>query len=117
MIAPRSNFGCHRRAISPRMAKSNPEWVRLPKIGCIRAAGKSERKRTFAIVSRPIAIDNKTIRRVVIFDNHPESLRLILQSGIGATEDNVGRAGLVWIIPGFILIATGVAALLWPFLS
>jgi hypothetical protein len=114
MIAPRSNDGSHRRAISPRMTKSNPEWVRLPKLGFIPAAGKSERKRIFAIVSRPIAIDNKAIRRVVIFDNHPESLRLILQSGIGATADNAGRAKLMWIISGSMLIATGLAALLWP---
>jgi hypothetical protein len=42
---------------------------------------------------------------------------LILQSGIGATADNAGRARLLWIISGFMLIATGLAALLWPLLS
>ena len=119
MIAPRStNDGCHRRAISPRMAKSNPEWVRLPKLGCIPAAGKLERKRIFAIVSRPIptAIEGKTIRRVVIFDNHPDSLRLILQSGTGAIDDNVALRQARLTVTGFILIAMSLAALLWPLL-
>jgi hypothetical protein len=120
MIAPRFNDGSRRGAISPRRRESNPQWVRLPKLGRIPASTNPERKRIFAIVSRPIptAIEGKTIRRVVIFDNHPDTLRLILQSGIGAVDDNValGRARLTSIVGGSILIAVSLAALLWPLL-
>jgi hypothetical protein len=120
MIAPRSNDGSLRGAISPRRKNSHPQWVRIPKLGRIPASTNSEGKRIFAIVSRPIptAIEGKTIRRVVIFDNHPDSLRLISQSGIGAVDDSVAlrQARLTSIVGGSILIAMSLAALLWPLL-
>jgi hypothetical protein len=39
-------------------------------------------KKIFAIVSRPIPVGpaGKTIRRVVIFDNHPATLKLVMKS-------------------------------------
>lgn len=120
MIAPRSSDGSRRGAMSPRRKNSYPQWVRIPKLGHIPASTDSERKRIFAIVSRPIptAIEGKTIRRIVIFDNHPDSFRLILQSGTGAVDDNVAlrQARLTSIVSGSILIAMSLAALLWPLL-
>src|SRR5262245_17522127 len=121
MIAPRSNDGSRRGAIPPRRKNSYPQWVRIQKVGRIPASTNSERKRIFAIVSRPIptAIEGKTIRRIVIFDNHPDSLRLILQSGLDEAADDsaVRRDKLIPFVCGSILIVMSVAALLWAFLS
>jgi hypothetical protein len=107
--------------MSPQTRKSKPQWVRLPKLGRIAAATNSSRKRIFAIVSRPIptAIEGKTIRRVVIFDNHPDSLRLILQVGVDVTADDFAgrRDKLISFVCGSVLIPMCVAALLWAVLS
>jgi hypothetical protein len=81
----------------------------------------SAQKRIFAIVSRPIptAIEGKGIRRVVIFDNHPHSLELILQAGVDVTADNftVWRDKLISFVSGFVLISMCVAALVWALSS
>jgi hypothetical protein len=37
-------------------------------------------KRIFVIASRPVTESEKTIRHIVIFDNHPASLRLLSSS-------------------------------------
>jgi hypothetical protein len=118
MIAPHCNNGSRRREISPGTKKSKPQWVRVPKIGHIPAATNSQRKRIFAIVSRPIptVIESKTMRRVVVFDNHPDSLRLILQAGVDAADDDffaVRRDKLISFVCGSVLVAMCVAALLW----
>jgi hypothetical protein len=79
---------------------------------------RSPRGRIFAIVSRPISIGiaGKTIRRVLIFDNHPESLRLVLQSSVDVSSDDAAsrREKRASIICGSILIAIVIAAMLWP---
>jgi hypothetical protein len=56
------------------------------------------------------------MRRIVIFDNHPDSLRLVLQSGLDPDSDDAAsrREGLTAIICGLILIAMLAAAVLWP---
>jgi hypothetical protein len=73
------------------------------------------------MVSRPIptGIENKTIWRVIIFDNHPDSLLLISQAGLDVTADDfqVRRDKLISIVSGSVLILMCVAALLWAFLS
>jgi hypothetical protein len=78
----------------------------------------SGQKRFFAIVSPPIptSVAGKTIRRIMIFDNHPDSLRLVLKSGLDLEGDAAAsrRERRRSIICGFILIAMVVAALLWP---
>ena len=98
-----------------------PQWVRIPKVGRIPAATNSAQKRIFAIVARPIptAIEGKTIRRIVIFDNHPESLRLILQPSVEVTTDDlaVRRDKLISFFCGSVLIFMCVAGLLWALLS
>ena len=75
------------------------------------------KKRVFAIVSRPIAagLKGKAIRRIVIFDNHRESLRLLLESLVDS-ENNDASAN--WerrasMICGSIVIAIVLAAMLW----
>jgi hypothetical protein len=39
-------------------------------------------KRIFVVASRPVTESEKTIRHIVIFDNHPDSLRLLLKSDL-----------------------------------
>jgi hypothetical protein len=36
-------------------------------------------KRTFAVVSRSVTVRGKTIRHVLIFDDHPASVRLLIE--------------------------------------
>jgi hypothetical protein len=101
--------------------RNKPQWVRVPKTRHIPAATNAARKKIFAIVSRPIptGIENKTIRRVVIFDNHPDSLLLISQAFVDVTADDFGvrRDKLISFVSGSVLILLCVAALLWAFLS
>jgi hypothetical protein len=39
-------------------------------------------KKIFVVASRPITESEKTIRYIVIFDNHPASLRLLFSSDL-----------------------------------
>ena len=39
-------------------------------------------KRRFAVRSQLVTVSGKTIRHIVIFDNHPDSLRLLLNSDL-----------------------------------
>jgi hypothetical protein len=89
----------------------------MAELGSVRDSTSSGERRIFAIVSRPIAAElkGKAIRRVVIFDNHPDSLRLVLESDVDSYSDGAAR----WerrasIICGSILIGIVLAALLWP---
>ena len=80
----------------------------------------SSPKRIFAIVSRPIltVIEGKTLRHVLIFDNHPDTLRLILQAGMDAAADDFAarREKFISFVCGSILIAISVGAVLWALL-
>jgi len=89
----------------------------MPKLGCLSGSASLGQKRIFAIVSPaiPTPVEGKTIRRIVIFDNHPDSLRLVLGSGVNLDSNDTAsrRERGTAIICGFILIAMAVAALLW----
>jgi hypothetical protein len=93
----------------------------MPGLSRLSGSANPGQKRIFAIVSPPIptSVKGKTIRRIVIFDNHPDSLRLILQSGLDPdTDDAVSRRERrTSIICGLILIAMLVAALFWVLCS
>jgi hypothetical protein len=39
-------------------------------------------KRIFVVASRPVTEGEKTIRHIVIFDNHPASLRLLFSTDL-----------------------------------
>jgi hypothetical protein len=39
-------------------------------------------KRIFVVASRPVTESEKTIRHIVIFDNHPASLRLLFRNDL-----------------------------------
>jgi hypothetical protein len=67
----------------------------MPDLGCLRDSASSGQKRIFAIVFPPIPtpVEDKTIRRIVIFDNHPDSLRLVLKSGLDLDSVPLHRGG------------------------
>jgi hypothetical protein len=79
-------------------------------------------KRIFAVVSRPVTVSGKTIRHIVIFDNHPATLRLLL----GTDPFNMGRTRVLltpqrasgwYIILGIILVVLVAAGMFWPLLN
>jgi len=86
-------------------------------LGRVRDLIGSRQKRIIAIVSPPIptAADGKTMRRIFVFDNHPDSLRLVLESGVDLDTDEATsrRERRTSIICGCILMAMIVAALVW----
>ena len=120
MKTPRSNRRFSQHARSRLMIEQSPQWVQAPDLSSVRDAAGSSRKRIFAAVSRPIptGVGGKTIRRVLIFDNHPDSLRLIFETGVDSDSDAAAwrRERRTSIICGSILIAMVVAAMLWPLL-
>jgi hypothetical protein len=117
MDSSRANDRSERRASSPARFDEHSQWIRMADLSCLRDSVMSGQKRIFAIVSPPIPtpVEGKTIRRIVIFDNHPDSLRLVLKSGVDLGGDDAAsrRERRTSIICGFILIAMVVAALLW----
>jgi hypothetical protein len=93
----------------------------MPGLSRLSGSASPGQKRIFAIVSPPIptSVNGKTIRRIVIFDDHPDSLRLVLQRGVNVESgDTVSRRERrTSIICGLILIAMLVAALFWALCS
>jgi len=98
------------------------KWIRVSRIGesLLRESAVSRPKKIFAIVTslRPADVGCKTVRRIVIFDNHPDSLRLVLQSCVDLHRDDAAtrREKRTSIICGSILIAMVLGAMLWPLL-
>ena len=89
----------------------------MAELGSVRDWTSSGEKRIFAIALRPIAaeVNGKGMRRIVIFDNHPDSLRLVLESGADIDSDDAAarwerRASMIC---GSILTATVLMAVLW----
>lgn len=93
-------------------------WKRTPELDSRVDSAASSEKRLFAIVSGPIPVgsNGKTIQRVLIFDDHPASLRLVLESS------EPSRLGQAFARSGRLIYAAGAiaagaiigVALLWP---
>lgn len=103
--------------ISRSETARHSQWFRIPGLGSMSGSASSRQKRIFAIVSppNPSQVGGKTIRRIVIFDNHPDSLRLVLGCGTDAGKDDAAsrREKRTAIICGFVLIAMLLAGVLW----
>jgi hypothetical protein len=67
-------------------------------------------KRIFAVVSRPVTVRGKTVRHVLIFDNDPASLRLLVATG-AAPE----RRRELWAVLALLLILAATIGMFWPF--
>ena len=118
MNTPRSTYG----AQSSPSVRKYAKWIRVGDFNGLRDSRSSGRKRTFAIVSPPIPVGSgcKAIRRVLIFDNHPDSLRLLpgyfqhCDVDFAAPPD---RRRLRHGVVGFISIMTVGLGIFWPLLA
>ena len=71
-----------------------------------------EQKRRFALESRLVSVSGKTIRHIVIFDNHPDSLRLLLSSDFIPQRRNE----FFYAVLTIVLVLAAVLGMLWPLL-
>jgi hypothetical protein len=121
MKSERFNRSPQEYATSDAVIRKHTRWTRMLELGSIPDSTSSGRKRVFAVILPPVraAVSDKIIRRVLIFDNHPETLRLLVNSGIHLDNDDAESRSekRKSIICGAILIALVLAALLWAFLS
>jgi hypothetical protein len=71
-----------------------------------------EQKRTFAVVSQTITVRGKTIRHILIFDNHPASLDLLRSLDFTARR----RSKVVYIVLTVVLVLAAGLGIFWPLL-
>jgi hypothetical protein len=69
-------------------------------------------KRIFVVASRPVTEGEKTIRHIVIFDNHPDSLRLLLNSDLIPRRRNE----FFYAVFTIVLVLAGGLGMFWPLL-
>ena len=69
-------------------------------------------KRIFVVASRPVTESEKTIRHIVIFDNHPASLQLLFSSDLMLRRRNEVFYGVLAIA----LVLTVGLGMFWPLL-
>jgi hypothetical protein len=69
-------------------------------------------KRIFVVASRPVTEGEKTIRHIVIFDNHPDSLRLLLNSDLIPRRRN----GFFYTVLTIVLVLAAGLGIFWPLL-
>ena len=69
-------------------------------------------KRIFVVASRPVTESEKTIRHIVIFDNHPASLRLLFSSDLMLRRRNEVFDAVLAIA---LVLAAGLG-MIWPLL-
>ena len=97
-----------------------PRWVQLAKIDnqVLGESTYSGTNRIFAIVTRPqpASSGGKTIRRILIFDNHPKSLRLLYRLRPSPDVDLVAarRAGPAHLMFGLLLMLALSIGMFWP---
>jgi hypothetical protein len=69
-------------------------------------------KRIFVVASRPVTESEKTIRHIVIFDNHPASLRLLFRNDLMLRRRNKVFYAVFTIV---LVLAAGLG-MFWPLL-
>jgi hypothetical protein len=67
-------------------------------------------KRIFAVASRPVTESENTIRHIVIFDNHPSSLRLLFRNDLMLRRRNKVFSAVFTIV---LVLAAGLG-MFWP---
>ena len=82
----------------------------------LRNSGCPERRRIFAIVAPPkVDVSGKAIRRILIFDNDPDSLRLVSRLDVRADDlAATRRAHPVYLIFALLLMLALSIAMFWP---
>jgi hypothetical protein len=120
MNVPRFNDERGPNAPSPvRPGKyRHSNWIRVSHVGgpFLRDSGSPERRRIFAIVApAKVDVSGKAIRRILIFDNHPESLRLV--SRLHVRPDDLAttrRAHPIYLIFALLLMLALSIAMFLP---
>ena len=69
-------------------------------------------KRCFAVGSRLVTVSGKTIRHIVIFDNHPASLRLLFSNDLIPQRRNE----VFYTMLTTVLLLAAVLGMFWPLL-
>jgi hypothetical protein len=69
-------------------------------------------KRIFVVASRPDTESEKTIRHIVIFDNHPASLRLLFSSDLMLSR----RYEVFYAVLTIVLILAAGLGIFWALL-
>jgi len=69
-------------------------------------------KRIFVIMSRPVTESEKTGRQIVIFDNHPASLRLLFSSDVSLRRRN----DVLYAVLAIALVIAAGLGMFWPLL-
>src|SRR6266478_7465127 len=111
MKTPRFNYHRSPGATSSLRPQNypRPRWVQLAKTDNQVLGGSTDSgtNRIFAIVTPPLPASSggKTIRRILIFDDHPESLRLLCRKRPSPDVDLVAarRAGPAHLMFGLLL--------------
>jgi hypothetical protein len=93
------------------MRRGESESVLLPDPGEPRT---EQHKRFFAVVSESISQEGRPIRRVIIFDDNPASLRLL--SNVDALDLEPGEQHRWWIVFGWLLLVLVGLGMIWPLL-
>ena len=70
-------------------------------------------KRFFAVVSESISQEGKAIRRVLIFDDNPASLRLLSKVDALDLEPEEQYRGW-WVVLGCLLVIAAGFGMVWP---
>ena len=101
-------------------AQKHLKWIRVSRIGnlLLHDSSGSAQKKIFAIVAPPMRAnsDGKTIRSILIFDNHPETLRLLYRqrSSPDINPAAARRAGPVHLVFALLLMSVLSIAMFWP---
>ena len=69
-------------------------------------------KKIFAVLSRSVTVRGKTIRHVLIFDDHPASLRLLLGSDPAPRRRNE----FLYVVLAIVLVLATGLGMFWPLL-
>ncbi len=117
-----SRFDYDRRSgatVDPSAQKYS-KWIRVSRTGVplLRDSTGSGPKKIFAIVAPPMPANSgcKTTRRILIFDNHPDSLRLVSRLRVRPDVDLVAarRAHPAHLMFALLLMLALSLAMFWP---
>jgi hypothetical protein len=122
METPRFNGGARQRAISRPVIERHRKWIQIRDLKSLGNVARSPQRRIFALVPRakPNGPDGRMQRRILIFDNHPDSFRLLSNFAVFTNDDaevKSRRERHTAIVCGSILITMIIAAILWSVLS
>jgi hypothetical protein len=70
-------------------------------------------KKIFAVLSRSVTVRGKTIRHVLIFDDHPASVRLLLGSDPAPRRRNE----FLYVVLAIVLVLATGLGMFWPSLT